>query len=446
MNQPVTHTVARNENLSIISRRYGISVQELVEINQLPNPDELKIGQVLHLQKEEEPHAVQVLLLDALRYPIEGLKCHVKYDGQFIPATSDERGMLPRIVTRTPQSVVEIWVENSAKQLQKIGRTVSGPGHQWLTLISPGIKLKLPVAPHQPELAQQPAEPANSPDKLHNGKASGTPIKPGHPVTARQGESHNTQVLEMDIPQSLIALFKHYRDDPITEKSWQEEADTLLCEPNVLKAFHMVESNGAGFSDMRLKDGTRLPKILFERHLFHRLTCANGPKANGKRIKRHGICVAACKSPYDKDPDICWPSASVRHKNQVGKDNGDMPHYVVEQSDLYGGERANYLKLLKAYRLNPEVALKACSWGAFQILGMNYEVAGKYKNVELFVSDICSSERMQLQILRQFIEKNQRLHKAVQDKDWDKIALHYNGPKYKEGHYEIKLKEAYEKL
>ena len=102
--------------------------------------------------------------------------------------------------------------------------------------------------------------------------------------------------------------------------------------------------------------------------------------------------------------------------------------------------------MLKAYRLNPEAALKACSWGAFQILGMNYEVAGEYRFVETFVRDMCTSEAKQLTILRQFIDKNPRLHKAVQDQDWDKIAFHYNGPKYAENNYQIKLKEAYEKL
>ncbi|MGX8882368.1 N-acetylmuramidase domain-containing protein [Methylovorus sp. SPW-M1] len=102
--------------------------------------------------------------------------------------------------------------------------------------------------------------------------------------------------------------------------------------------------------------------------------------------------------------------------------------------------------MLKAYRLNPEAALKACSWGAFQILGMNYAIAGDYDNAQLFVRDMCTSEAKQLTILRQFIDKNSRLRKAVQDKDWDKIAYHYNGPKYAENHYQIKLKEAYEKL
>ncbi|ACT51342.1 N-acetylmuramidase domain-containing protein [Methylovorus glucosotrophus] len=134
----------------------------------------------------------------------------------------------------------------------------------------------------------------------------------------------------------------------------------------------------------------------------------------------------------------------ARHLSSEGANSA--PRGLFEQSDLYGNERANYFKLLKAYRLNPEAALKACSWGAFQILGMNYSIAGDYGNVKEFVAEVCTSERIQLQILRQFIGQSLSLHQAVQDKDWDKIAFHYNGPKYAENHYQIKLKDAYEKL
>ncbi|MGX8882366.1 LysM peptidoglycan-binding domain-containing protein [Methylovorus sp. SPW-M1] len=440
-----THTVAKGETLSSIARHYGKTPGELAEINALPNPDKLKTGQLLYLSKEEA-NAVQVLLLDALRYPIEGLTCHLKFDDKVIVAKTDARGMLPKIITANIASAVEVWVENKASALKKIGSTVSGLGHQWFTLISPGIKLMAELAVHDEGQAQKKITPANSAQKLHHGKAEGQAIQPGHPVKKRKSQAHNTEVLEMEVPQGLIDLFKHYRDEPVTEKSWQDEADTLLCDPKVLKAIHHVESSGSGFSQMQLKDGTRLPKILFERHLFHRLTCGNGPLPNSKKHKRHGIGVPGCQSPHDQDPDICWPSGYILSRKKLGEENARMPDGVVEQSDLYGNERANYFKLLKAYRLNPEAALKACSWGAFQILGMNYEVAGKYKNVELFVSDICSSERMQLQILRQFIDLNPALRRAVQDKDWDKIALHYNGPKYAENHYQIKLKEAYEKL
>ncbi len=44
-----THTVGRGENLSVIARRHGTTVQELVRVNSLPNPNLIHPGQVLQL-------------------------------------------------------------------------------------------------------------------------------------------------------------------------------------------------------------------------------------------------------------------------------------------------------------------------------------------------------------------------------------------------------------
>ena len=49
---PKTHTVAKGDNLTKISKKYGVSVKDLKEMNGLANPDKLKIGQVLHVNPE----------------------------------------------------------------------------------------------------------------------------------------------------------------------------------------------------------------------------------------------------------------------------------------------------------------------------------------------------------------------------------------------------------
>lgn len=41
------HTVASGETLSVIARRYGVSVADIVSANNLPNPDRLSVGQQL---------------------------------------------------------------------------------------------------------------------------------------------------------------------------------------------------------------------------------------------------------------------------------------------------------------------------------------------------------------------------------------------------------------
>ncbi len=47
-----THTVGKGENLYRIARNYGVSMSELVQLNNLRNPKSLKIGQVLRLPSD----------------------------------------------------------------------------------------------------------------------------------------------------------------------------------------------------------------------------------------------------------------------------------------------------------------------------------------------------------------------------------------------------------
>ena len=44
---PRTHVVARGQTLSVIAALYGTTVEAIVELNQLENPDRIQVGQVL---------------------------------------------------------------------------------------------------------------------------------------------------------------------------------------------------------------------------------------------------------------------------------------------------------------------------------------------------------------------------------------------------------------
>jgi N-acetylmuramidase len=105
-----------------------------------------------------------------------------------------------------------------------------------------------------------------------------------------------------------------------------------------------VETSGCGF----LLD--RRPQILFERHIFHRLT--------GGR--------------YD-DGQISDPTA------------GGYGAYGAHQYD----------RLALAIAKDRNAALQSASWGIGQIMGMNFRVAG-FSNVEDMVAAVCASEELQL--------------------------------------------------
>lgn len=93
--------------------------------------------------------------------------------------------------------------------------------------------------------------------------------------------------------------------------------------------------------------------------------------------------------------------------------------------------------------LNEDAALRATSWGKFQILGDNYKAAG-YPTVKEFVGAMKSGEGEQLRAFVNFI-KSQGMVDELQRKDWASFAEKYNGPSYKSNKYDKRLEAAYKK-
>lgn len=102
--------------------------------------------------------------------------------------------------------------------------------------------------------------------------------------------------------------------------------------------------------------------------------------------------------------------------------------------------------MLNAYRHNADAALKACSWGKFQIMGDEHQSSCGVK-LNVFMTDMCTSEVKQIELFRRFIEHKAggRLLKAVRRKDWANMARYYNGSGNVE-HYADLLRKAYEKI
>jgi|SRR5579884_358254 len=180
----------------------------------------------------------------------------------------------------------------------------------------------------------------------------------------------------------------------LSEDDYQAAAEDLDCEVRVIKAIARVESSGDGF-DVRGR-----PIIRYERHVFSSLT----------------------KHQYD----IGHPFISSR-----------MPGgYSIP-------ERDQYARLQHAYALDADAALKATSWGLFQIMGKNHRESG-YGTVEEFVRAMCSSAAVQLEAHVNFVKSKRDLHEAIQQRDWSTIAFFYNGSSYRINHYDTRLQRAYE--
>lgn len=153
-----------------------------------------------------------------------------------------------------------------------------------------------------------------------------------------------------------------------------------------------VETSGCGFMNDR-----RTP-ILYERHIFHRLT--------GGRFD---------------DGDISDPTAGG-----------------------YGAGGANqYDRLARAIALDRGAALQSASWGLGQILGTNFAAAG-FADVEAMVAAMIDSEDAQLGAVAAFL-KSSKLDQAMRDHDWTALAKGYNGPAYAKNNYDQNLRDKYAK-
>ena len=166
-----------------------------------------------------------------------------------------------------------------------------------------------------------------------------------------------------------------------------------------LRAVLEVESQGSGFLLKEPKPAR--PKILFEGHVFYRLT----PKPVSKTR-----------------PDLSYP---------------------VWTKKFYRGGSAEWDRLQDAMVFDARAALMSASWGLGQVLGENFALAG-CSSVERFVEENFSGEKEQFTHMLNFI-KNTGLLDELKRGDWSHFAAGYNGRRYMDNKYDIKLAEAAKK-
>jgi hypothetical protein len=178
---------------------------------------------------------------------------------------------------------------------------------------------------------------------------------------------------------------------PISKAGFQTVADSLNCgtKPAPLWAILAVETRGFGF----LPD--KRPKILFERHVFHKRTGGRFSASN---------------------PDIS---------------NSDAGGYI--------GGAAEYQRLKRAMLLDRKAALESASWGLGQVMGFNAASIG-YASAEAMVEAFKGSEDAQLEGCARFINATPALRKALEQKDWPRVAFFYNGKHFRKNKYDEKLR------
>lgn len=171
------------------------------------------------------------------------------------------------------------------------------------------------------------------------------------------------------------------------------------CKPAHIMAVDTVESGGKGFYN----DGRLV--ILFEPHIFW------------KELKKAGIDPV----PHQKaHPGLLNP---------------------VWDRMAYGIGGTSWEKLALAKTIHKEAALKACSWGRYQVLGQNHQMVG-FATAQAMVDDMQKGEAQHLEIFVRYI-KAAHLDDELVHQDWAGFARGYNGPLYFKNNYDKKLEKAF---
>lgn len=180
---------------------------------------------------------------------------------------------------------------------------------------------------------------------------------------------------------------------PLSDADIEAAAGRLLVEAAAIRAVVQIESAGAGFGP----DGR--PLILFDPGVFSELT--------GRRFDA-------------SHPDVSQPQV---RSGGLGRTQADR-----------------WAKLAAAVALDADAALKATSWGLFQIAGAAYREAG-FPDVQSFALDISRSEQAQLAAFEQVI-RSKSLEDELRNKEWAAFARIYNGESGAE-RYAQALSDAY---
>ncbi len=188
----------------------------------------------------------------------------------------------------------------------------------------------------------------------------------------------------------------------IKEEDYLRAAQMLGVEVAVVKAVQEVETGGkGGFYSIGH------PAILFEGHIFW------------KELNKVGLSPENYVAGRE---DILYPKWTKVY---------------------YTGDSREYSRLGRAMIVDQHSALRSASWGAFQIMGFNFNLCG-CSTINEFVAKMHESEGAQLDLFIAFIKHN-NLDKPLREHNWAEFAKRYNGASYAQNSYDTRLESAYKK-
>ena len=116
--------------------------------------------------------------------------------------------------------------------------------------------------------------------------------------------------------------------------------------------------------------------------------------------------------------------------------------HTTWQSNKVEIQAAEWAAFNSAFAVNADAAMKSTSIGMMQVMGFHYATL-RFNTVGHMWDFAKESEYNQVLLALKWIKTVRPLHKAIKDKDWQKIAYYYNGANYRAFRYDIRLLEAY---
>jgi hypothetical protein len=182
----------------------------------------------------------------------------------------------------------------------------------------------------------------------------------------------------------------------LSTRGFASVADTVGVHAAEIWTVLAVETSGCGYI------ADRRPTILYERHVFHRLT-------------------------------------------QGRFDDGDISSLTAGG---YGAPGAHQYDRLAAAMAKDETAetaaLQSASWGIGQIMGENCALAG-FQDVQEMVDAMMESEDRQLAAMGTFLVKR-GLDASLRVHDWTSFAKGYNGKNFAINRYDVRLNGEFQKF
>jgi hypothetical protein len=258
---------------------------------------------------------------------------------------------------------------------------------------APPTETASPSPPPKPPSSPAPPAPAATTSALPKGRLDLPGLRSflGLPATGSFDAAART---------AFLARLANPKAPALTEADFDAAAAALGVSPNHIRAVREVEVRESPFDP----DGR--PTILYERHVF------------------------------------------TRNCNPKGKFNASNPAIsgAAYGKGGYGAKSAQYGKLLDAMACDPEAALRACSWGAFQVLGENAVGIGYVSTLEM-VTALTTSEAAHLESFLRFLKANKLIAKLAACRAGDPASCvpfvsAYNGAGYKQFGYHLKLADA----